>query len=271
MSFALLAPFIGQASQPASQPASSLTYSHLFFSSSFFFLLPLAFPRYDPSRGFRFSTYASWWIQQAVFRAVAFQSRIIRLPMHIHNLLNRVRNTRKDMFMETGVIPTDAELAGRLGVSIDKLRLVLNSSRRTYSSSAPLKVRRRRGSGASGEGEMSFEDSTQSSTGSGARSDDMLPEEFVEGLLFRSEIHDVLDVLDDDERFVVTLRYGLGVPRRLSMGEIAEMAGTGKVDIDISVDPSLIGGFVVSLGSQVIDASLAGQVRRLGLALAKAS
>lgn len=160
---------------------------------------------------------------------MAFQSRIIRLPMHIHNLLNRVRNTRKDMFMETGVIPTDAELAGRLGVSIDKLRLVLNSSRRTYSSSAPLKVRRRRGSGASGEGEMSFEDSTQSSTGSGARSDDMLPEEFVEGLLFRSEIHDVLDVLDDDERFVVTLRYGLGVPRRLSMSEIAEMAGTGKV------------------------------------------
>ena len=54
-------------------------------------------------------------------------------------------------------------------------------------------------------------------------------------------------------------------------GKVQAMAGTGKVDIDLSVDPSLIGGFVVSLGSQVIDASLAGQVRRLGLALAKAS
>ena len=167
-----------------------------------------------------------------MFRAVAFQSRIIRLPMHIHNLLNRARNTRKDMFMETGVIPSDVELAERLGVSADKLRLVLTSSKRTYSSSAPLKMRRRRGAGSSVESDLSFEDtwaSQQAHCSNMGQNDDPLPEDFVEELLFRSEIYDVLDVLDDDERFVVTLRYGLGVPRRLSMAQIADMAGMCKV------------------------------------------
>lgn len=78
-----------------------------------------------------------------MFRAIAFQSRMIRLPMHIHNLLQKIRTARRELLIETGSPPSETEVAERVGVSVNKLRMVQRSSQRIFSSSAALRIKSR--------------------------------------------------------------------------------------------------------------------------------
>lgn len=166
------------------------------------------------------------WVQQAVFRSVAFQSRMIRLPVHVHNLLNRARAVRKALYLESGAAPTDDQVAARMKLPLKKLKMLDDASRGTYSSSAPLKSVTKKGSGAGDRRSMGL--SIESEMAAGTEGSDS-SEDFVEGELFHASMAEVLAVLDDDERFVLSLRYGLGVPRRLTMQQIADMAGSSKM------------------------------------------